>query len=370
MPASTKKTRSKTSTTSSKKSTASWPKSAAKRAEAKIGKPARKPKAKPKPATKKATGKPVKGRTAPKTGKPSPKPTKPAKRDARGKKPAPLAEAEPVPVPTQPAKPKPVNPAKVKLWYVLCVEPGADGKVCKGIRKKKLIEGMENEIGRVFSPTKVEEKLLPKAGDVLAEGKEPEPDSARKAGVKWVWDHVGADEWSRDPNMPPPGYRVVIFPAQSQTKGKQGNGWQWKVRDERSPEERKCMVRERIFPGYVLVRMKMTPDAFHLVRSIRGVSYYLPTDASPTALETEEAATLLIQQTETNKKAKEARERRIALSVKTGDNVDVIEGVWKGNSGVVKSVSGTTDDPIITVTLTVWGRPVPVPLKWNEVVKS
>lgn len=348
-------------------------KPAAKKAKPVVKKKVVKPKAAPAAKPRKA---PVKGRTAVRAGKTSPVKRKPRKGAKTATKTAPVKpRSKPKPQPVavvEPAgdKPKPLDPAKVKLWYVLCVEPGADGKVCKGIRKKNLIEDMGGEIGRVFSPTSVTEKMLPKAGDVLAEGKEPEPDVARRAGIKWVWDHVGVDEWSRDPNMPPPGYRVVIFPAMSTTKGKQGNGWQWKVRDERTQEERKCFVRERLFPGYVLVRMKMNAETFHLVRSIRGVSYYLPSDASPTALETEEAATLLIQQTETNKKAKEAKKKIVKMDYKVGDSVDVLEGVWQGQTGKVQEIKGTPEDPVVTVVFTIWGKPVPVPMKHDQMVKA
>src|SRR3989338_927487 len=58
-------------------------------------------------------------------------------------------------------------------------------------------------------------------------------------------------------------------------------------------EGKKRSVDERLFPGYVIIQMIMGDDAWHLVRSTRGVTGFVGTGTTPTALPEAEVKTLM-----------------------------------------------------------------------------
>ena len=58
-------------------------------------------------------------------------------------------------------------------------------------------------------------------------------------------------------------------------------------------------VERKIFPGYVLVKMIMTDDSWHVVRNTRGVTGFVGPGSKPVALTDEEVAALGIDQKET-----------------------------------------------------------------------
>ena len=117
--------------------------------------------------------------------------------------------------------------------------------------------------------------------------------------------------------------------------------------------DKEVEVEEKIFPGYVLVKMTMTEESWHAVRNITGVTGFVGPGSRPTPLTEAEVDALNIET------------KRVELSVKVGDNVVVNDGLFEGYSGVVQSVSD--DLKKITVLIKRGRRDMPVELDVNVV---
>ena len=107
-------------------------------------------------------------------------------------------------------------------------------------------------------------------------------------------------------------------------------------------------VEEKIFPGYVLVKMTMNEESWHAVRNITGVTGFVGPGSRPTPLSEEEVAALNID------------EKRVKLEFKVGDSVVVFSGLFEGYTGVVQSISD--DSKKVTVLIKKGRRDMPVEL--------
>ena len=105
---------------------------------------------------------------------------------------------------------------------------------------------------------------------------------------------------------------------------------------------------EKIFPGYVLIKMTMNDESWHAIRSITGVTGFVGPGSRPTPLSEEEVAALNID------------EKRVKLEFKVGDNVIVSSGLFEGYTGVVQSISD--DSNKVTVLIKKGRRDMPVEL--------
>ena len=109
------------------------------------------------------------------------------------------------------------------------------------------------------------------------------------------------------------------------------------------------IVEYKIFPGYVLVKMIMTDESWHVVRNITGVTGFVGPGSRPTPLSEKEVEDLMIE---------EKKEVRLAYNV--GDEVTITDGLFNGYSGTVQSVSD--DRKKITVLVKRGRRDIPVEL--------
>ena len=107
-------------------------------------------------------------------------------------------------------------------------------------------------------------------------------------------------------------------------------------------------VEEKLFPGYVYIKMTMNDESWHAIRGITGVTGFVGPGSRPTPLTEAEVDALNIDTT------------RVELSFKIGDSVNVTEGLFAGYSGVVQSIS----DDLKTATVLVkrGSRDMPVEL--------
>ena len=115
-------------------------------------------------------------------------------------------------------------------------------------------------------------------------------------------------------------------------------------------------VENKIFPGYVLVKMTMTDESWHAVRNIRGVTGFVGPGSRPTPLTDEEVAALEIE------------EKRVQLSFNVGDNVNINAGLFEGYSGVVQEIS--EDNKTVTVLVKRGRRDMPVELDASQIVPA
>ncbi len=109
----------------------------------------------------------------------------------------------------------------------------------------------------------------------------------------------------------------------------------------------------KILPSYVLVKMIMTDESWHVVRNIRGVTGFVGPGSHPVPLTEEEVDSLNIEK------------HTVTLSFSVGDNVVVAKGIFAGNKGRVLAI----DDDLkkVTVAISTGKREMPVQLDSSDV---
>lgn len=256
-----------------------------------------------------------------------------------------------------------------KLWYVVQVDTGSDRRVASDIRRKVLIEDCSKVVGRVMTPVRLEKSTRqpPYApAPTLAEGTEVTMHDALRAGRAKAWELAGEPA---EPRANPDGYRVRVVPSKGKEKGKVGNWWTWRVSKPgpRRGRERVVDTEALAYPGYVILHMRMTDFGYDLVRSVRGVVDFLRTSGNPTALESEEAARLLLEQADVHKQKEAGKVVKLAYGI--GDQVLITDGPFAKLTGKVERVTGDAKDPLVRVLATIIGRVVPVELSHRHCQK-
>ncbi|MGI6227950.1 MAG: transcription termination/antitermination protein NusG [Peptococcales bacterium] len=122
---------------------------------------------------------------------------------------------------------------------------------------------------------------------------------------------------------------------------------------------KKKLVKRKVFPGYVLVEMKMTDDSWYVVRNTTGVTGFVGTGAKPVPLHDSEAKSLLKQM------GVEEPKTRIDLNV--GQSVRVNSGPFENFMGAIEEIY--PDKGKVKVLLSMFGRETPVELDFTQVDK-
>jgi len=122
-------------------------------------------------------------------------------------------------------------------------------------------------------------------------------------------------------------------------------------------EGKRRSVDERLFPGYVMVQMLMGDDAWHLVRSTRGVTGFVGTGTNPTPLPESEVKTLM--------KFMRMETPKFEAKFQVGDSVKIIEGPFADSLGKVDEVND--EQGRVKVLVSVFGREVPVELDFLQI---
>ncbi len=117
-------------------------------------------------------------------------------------------------------------------------------------------------------------------------------------------------------------------------------------------------VESKIFPSYVLVKMVMTDETWHVVRNIRGVTGFVGPGSKPVPLTEEEAAAII----------KDEIEVTTALAFAIGDQVNIIDGVFRGYNGTLSAINEESGE--VTVIVSTVGRDIPVNLDKKYVEKA
>lgn len=112
-------------------------------------------------------------------------------------------------------------------------------------------------------------------------------------------------------------------------------------------------VERKTFPGYVLVKMIMTDESWHLVRNVRGVTGFVGSDGKPTPLTDQEIYDMGV----------ERHEYIVGFAV--GDSVKVLDGPLEGFLGVVEELDAEQDH--VRVILSMFEREIPVDLELDQV---
>ena len=124
----------------------------------------------------------------------------------------------------------------------------------------------------------------------------------------------------------------------------------------------KVNTERKFFPGYVLINMDMTDDAWHLVKDVPKVTGFLGSRNKPSPISDSEAERIMKQQQEG------AEQRRPAVIFEVGEQVRVADGPFTSFNGVVEEVN--YDKSRLRVAVLIFGRSTPVELEFGQVEKA
>lgn len=112
-------------------------------------------------------------------------------------------------------------------------------------------------------------------------------------------------------------------------------------------------VERKVFPGYVLVKMVMTDETWHLVRNVRGVTGFVGSGNKPIPLTDEEIGALGVEK------------REVLVGYQAGDSVRITDGALETFLGTVEEID--LERAKVRVIVSMFGRETPVELDLNQI---
>tara|TARA_Y100000992_G_scaffold280893_1_gene228282 strand:- start:86 stop:616 length:531 start_codon:yes stop_codon:yes gene_type:complete len=119
--------------------------------------------------------------------------------------------------------------------------------------------------------------------------------------------------------------------------------------------------KKKYFPGYVLIKSEMDNNIYHMIKNIKKVSGFLGSRGTPVPVSDKEIEKILGQIKDGVVQPKSG------IEYNTGEKVQVIDGPFASFNGLVEEVD--EDKMKLKVSVSIFGRPTPVELEFNQVEK-
>ena len=120
--------------------------------------------------------------------------------------------------------------------------------------------------------------------------------------------------------------------------------------------------KKKYFPGYILIKSEMDNNIYHMIKNIKKVSGFLGSKGSPIPVSNIEIEKILGQIKDGVAQPKSTIEYTI------GEKVQVIDGPFASFNGLVEDID--EEKSRLKVSVSIFGRPTPVDLEYNQVEKS
>lgn len=127
---------------------------------------------------------------------------------------------------------------------------------------------------------------------------------------------------------------------------------------------KKVAVERKFMPGYVLAKLDMNDQVYHLVKNTPKVTGFLGPNGKPQAISDGEAARMLNSKEE----AAAAPKQRAKVDYEIGDAVKVLEGPFASFNGTVEELD--FERSRVKVSVSIFGRATPVELEFEQVERS
>ena len=125
---------------------------------------------------------------------------------------------------------------------------------------------------------------------------------------------------------------------------------------------KKVTAERRFMPGYVLVRMEMSDEGYHLINSINRVTGFLGPQGRPMPMRDSEVNAIL------NRVEEGEASPRTLITFEIGEKVKVNDGPFEDFDGTVEDVD--EDNQRLKVSVSIFGRATPVELEFTQVAKQ
>ena len=142
-------------------------------------------------------------------------------------------------------------------------------------------------------------------------------------------------------------FEEIIVPTHDVTEVKRG---------------KRIQRKKKYFPGYVLIKSEMDNNIYHMIKNIKRVSGFLGTKGMPVPVSDKEIDKILGN-------IKEGSLVPVpSVSFDIGEQVKVCEGPFASFTGLVEGVD--EEKSRLKVSVSIFGRPTPIELEYNQVEKS
>ena len=125
---------------------------------------------------------------------------------------------------------------------------------------------------------------------------------------------------------------------------------------------KRTQKQKKYFPGYVLVKLDLDKNIYHKIKNIQKVSGFLGPEGKPVPVSEKEIKKIMgqIDETEENPSA--------GITFEVGEKVKVCDGPFASFTGLIEEIA--EDKLRLKVSVSIFGRPTPVDLEFNQVEKS
>ncbi len=125
---------------------------------------------------------------------------------------------------------------------------------------------------------------------------------------------------------------------------------------------KQVLTEKKFMPGYILIKMKMTDESWHLVKSVPKITGFLGSKTKPNAMNDQEVERIFKQLESETKNAS-------SLSLyNVGDKIQVIDGPFDSFSGFVEEVDAQGQK--LKISVSIFGKATPIELGFGQVKKS